>query len=210
MEITVNGVSLFYVREGSGPPVLLIHGNGDDHSAFAPLIEELCRDYTVYALDSRGHGRSQTVAALRYEDMAEDVLCLIRALGLEKPVLYGFSDGGIIGLLAASREPQLLSRLIVCGANTRPWGLKWGFLLSTLGGYVRRRDPLDKLMLTQPWLTRQELGRIATPTLVLAGERDLIRTRHTRRLAAAIPGAQLRILPGETHSSYINRRPEGL
>ena len=57
------------------------------------------------------------MSEFHYSDMAEDVKCFIEALKLEKPVLYGFSDGGIVGLLVVSTYPGLLSRLIVSGAT---------------------------------------------------------------------------------------------
>ena len=66
-----------------------------------------------------------------------------------------------------------------------------------------RPDPLLELMITQPHIAPAQLKRIDVPTLVLAGEKDLISEEHTRALAAAIPGARLLILPGETHGSYV-------
>ena len=58
-------------------------------------------------------------------------------------------------------------------------------------------------MLDEPHITAETLGRINAPTAVLAGSRDLIRRADTRRIAAAIPNSTLRILPGETHGSYV-------
>jgi pimeloyl-ACP methyl ester carboxylesterase len=85
--------------------------------------------FTVYAIDSRGHGKSSRVKTLHYADMAEDIAAFIEALGLEKPMFYGFSDGGVIGLLLAINHPGLLSRLASSGANMNPESLSKGFLL---------------------------------------------------------------------------------
>lgn len=121
MEITVNGARLFYIKAGQGSPVVLLHGNNQSHRIFDLLIRQLKRDHTVYALDSRGQGRSETGdRPLTYGQMARDTAAFIRLLGLRRPALYGFSDGGIVGLLLAIHHPELLSRLAVSGANAQP------------------------------------------------------------------------------------------
>lgn len=203
MYAIVNGLKLFYHKEGSGRPVILLHGNGEDHTIFDVAIRDLARSYTVYALDSRAHGKSDPVPTLTYREMAEDVAAFIRQQGLEKPALVGFSDGGVVALLVALRWPDLPGRLVVAGANMTPTGIKqpWRTLMR-----VQNRispDPKLELMLTQPHLAGWQLTGITAPTLVLAGEKDLIDEGQTRRIARSIPGAKLLILPGETHSSYV-------
>lgn len=203
MYAIVNGLKLFYHKEGSGRPVILLHGNGEDHTIFDVAIKDLARSYTVYALDSRAHGKSDPVPTLTYREMAGDVAAFIRQQGLEKPALVGFSDGGVVALLVALRWPDLPGRLVVAGANMTPTGIKqpWRTLMR-----VQNRispDPKLELMLTQPHLAGWQLTGITAPTLVLAGEKDLIDEGQTRRIARSIPGAKLLILPGETHSSYV-------
>ena len=203
MYAIVNGLKLFYHKEGSGRPVILLHGNGEDHTIFDVAIRELARSHTVYALDSRAHGKSDPVPTLTYREMAEDVAAFIRQQGLEKPALVGFSDGGVVALLVALRWPDLPGKLVVAGANMTPAGIKqpWRVLMR-----VRNRispDPKLELMLTQPYLAGWQLTGITAPTLVLAGEKDLIDESQTRRIARSIPGAKLLILPGETHGSYV-------
>lgn len=203
MYAIVNGLKLFYHKEGSGRPVILLHGNGEDHTIFDVAIRDLARSYTVYALDSRSHGKSDPVPTLTYREMAEDVAAFIRQQGLEKPALVGFSDGGVVALLVALRWPDLPGRLVVAGANMTPTGIKqpWRTLMR-----VQNRispDPKLDLMLTQPHLAGWQLTGITAPTLVLAGEKDLIDETQTRRIARSIPGAKLLILPGETHGSYV-------
>lgn len=203
MYAIVNGLKLFYHKEGSGRPVILLHGNGEDHTIFDVAIRDLARSYTVYALDSRSHGKSDPVPTLTYREMAEDVAAFIRQQGLEKPALVGFSDGGVVALLVALRWPDLPGKLVVAGANMTPAGIKqpWRTLMR-----VQNRispDPKLDLMLTQPHLAGWQLTGITAPTLVLAGEKDLIDETQTRRIARSIPGAKLLILPGETHGSYV-------
>lgn len=66
-----------------------------------------------------------------------------------------------------------------------------------------KKSPLFKLMMTEPDITREQLAAIRIPTLVLAGSEDVIDEKDTRYIAETIPGAALRILPGEDHDSYI-------
>ncbi len=208
MYITVNGVRLFYQTAGAGRPLLLLHGNGEDSTIFDQVMAPLSERYQVFALDSRDHGKSEQTGDLSYENMAKDVAAFCEGMQLDKPVLYGFSDGGIVGLLVAAQHPDLLSRLIVSGANFHPDGLKKWFRLSCQIGYFFTRRQRVHMMLTQPQITTQMLGAITCPTLVLAGEHDLIRTAHTTALAKAIPNAALQIIKGENHGSYVVHSPK--
>jgi len=203
MTIRVNGIDLYYEQAGAGPPLLLLHGNGESHRIFRRVMRQFAASFTVYAIDSRGHGRSSRVKALHYADMAEDVAAFVTALGLERPMLYGFSDGGIVGLLLAIDHPGLLSRLAVSGANIHPAGLRAGDLRLMRAMYELTRGRRWRLMLEEPDITADQLSRIDVPTFVLAGERDIVKEQHTRTIAGAIPGARLRILPGESHGSYV-------
>ncbi len=198
----LNGIRLYYEVCGQGRPLILLHGNGEDHSIFTEAAALLQTDFTCYCVDSRGHGQSSPVEVFHYEDMAEDMVQLLEALDLRDAVFYGFSDGGIVGLLAAARCDRITT-LITSGANLTPKGVKLPFRLLIRVLYAFRKDPKLALMLREPDIDEGLLGKISARTLVLAGSKDLIPERETRRIAAGIPGAELRILPGEGHGSYI-------
>lgn len=208
MKIMVNGVQLFYDVSGSGNPIILLHGNGETHEIFDVLVKELAKEYRVYALDSRDHGLSEKVTKLSYEEMMEDVVCFIKTLNLETPILYGFSDGGIIGLMLAIRYPDLLSKLIVSGANINPLGLKKKYLFIMKIIYFFSRNTQYKMMLTEPNIQVEELHKIKIPTLVLAGDKDMIREEHTRLIASDISICKLQILEKESHMSYVVHSPK--
>ncbi len=203
MELTVNGVKLYYEKTGSGRPLVMVHCNSMDHKIFRRAAQVLSKHFTVYLPDSRDHGKSQKVKELHYEDMAEDMLQFIQTLGLEKPVFYGFSDGGIIGLLLAARCPDLLSALIVSGASLRPDSTKdLPLRFFRLWSHVDRSDKM-RIMLREPDITDGMLRAITVPTFVTAGERDVIKPEHTAHIAATIPGAQLKIFEKAGHTGYI-------
>ena len=202
-----NGIDIYYEQSGQGRPFLLLHGNGESHAIFDGLAAALKARYCVYALDTRCHGKSTQTAAISYRDMMEDVAAFIVTLGLDRPLVLGFSDGAITGILLAIHYPRLLSGLISCGANTRPSQLSRWFLFFSKLGYRVTKDPRLKMMYTEPDISDEELATIEAPVLVLAGTRDVIPVPVTKAIAAAIPQSEVRILEGQTHTSYI-RHPE--
>ena len=203
MFITVNGVRLHYEVYGKGQPLIMLHCNSLSSKIFNKAIGLLKEHFTVYAIDSRSHGKSQRVKTLHYEDMAEDVYRFITELNIEKPVLYGFSDGAIIGIILAYEHPGLLDKLILSGASLSPESTKDGAMkFFKLWSHIDRSDKMQ-IMMREPHITDEMLGSIDIPCFVTAGSKDLIKEEHTRHLAAALPDARLRIFAGESHSSYI-------
>ena len=200
MYVETNGVRIHYEISGNGRPLILLHGNGEDMSIFDVAVEELQDFFTVVTVDSRGHGSSQDVDVLHYDDIAEDVHCLIQKLCLQKPVLFGYSDGGIAGLILASKHPDDLIRLAVGGANTDPSCIEWtDDELASLD----REDPRIRMMLEEPHITELDLSSIKVPVLVIAGEFDMIKRSDTEFIAKSVPYGNMYIVPEADHGSYI-------
>ena len=202
MWINVNGIKMYYEVHGIGRPLIMVHGNSEDHSIFYDSRVLLSRHFTVYTVDSRGHGHSTRVEELHYSDMAEDMIAFMEQLDLRDVVFYGFSDGGIIGLLAAMKCDRI-GMLITSGANLTPAGVIAPVRLIAKAAYAVTKDPKMKLMITEPDIMSEELAQIKVPTVVMAGEKDLIPGKETAKIAMSIPGAKMRIIPGEGHGSYI-------
>ena len=198
----VNGIELYYETVGSGDSLIMVHGNGEDHTIFEAAAEKLKDRFTCYLIDSRDHGKSSRVETLSYQDMADDIKAFIREMDLKDVTYYGFSDGGIIGLLVGS-QTDLLKRLIVSGANTKPDGVKKWLTVLLRVMYLFKKDQKINLMLTQPDISDSELENISCDTAVIAGGKDLILQEHTEHIAGCIKGSRLMILPGEGHGSYI-------
>lgn len=209
MHTEVNGIDINYEKMGRrGRDIILLHGNGEDHTMFYELAVLLSENFTVYAIDSRGHGESEPVDHLSYDEMAEDVVAFIKKKRIKHPIVYGFSDGGILGLLIAIRHPGLISKLITSGANLKPTGLKNWFLRQCEIDYAENGSPLIELMLNNPNITHEELNTIHIPTLILAGENDLVKDAHTESIHRNIHGSQLKIIPGEGHDTYVIHNPK--
>lgn len=202
MLIGVNGIELYYEKTGQGRPLIMVHGNGEDHTIFDEAVGVLKENYTCYTVDSRGHGQSSPCKELHYKEMAQDMIAFMTELDLEDVAFYGFSDGGIVALLVAMSCSRV-TNLIVSGANITTKGTKWWFRVFLKGMSLRKKDPLIELMKNEPSISTAELSAIKVKTLVTAGSKDLIREDETRTIAEAIPDARLMILKGETHGSYI-------
>ncbi len=207
MEGLFNGIKLHYEVAGSGAPFILLHGNGEDISIFDTLISELKNDYTVYAIDSRCHGKSDS-GELHYDLMAEDVRCFIELMELQKPIVYGFSDGGIVGIILALKYPHLVGTLISSGANIVPSGLKWYIRAFFKVQNLFKPSPFLALMLNEPNISEQDLQSITAPTLILCGSRDMVPYKHSEYIARSIPNATLKVLKGENHGSYVINSPK--
>ena len=203
MFLQVNHIRLYYEVCGTGRPLILLHGNGQDHTIFDKLAPALADHFTVYLLDSRGHGQSSPVSVYHYAEMAQDVACFIQRLHLKQPIIYGFSDGGILALLLAIHYPLLAGGIVISGANTCPAGLRAGRHLKFWWRWLTSREPRIWLMLQEPHITAQQLSSIQLPCLVLAGSNDLVSERNTSFIAAHIKNARLCIYPGHTHTSYV-------
>ena len=203
-------IQLHYREKGSGAPLVLLHGNGEDGSYFQHQIEEFSRDYRVIAVDTRGHGKSpRGTAPFTLGQFAEDLKAFLDSMGLSKVILLGFSDGGNIAMLFTLRYPEYVERLILNGANLNPAGVKWNVQIPIIIGYgitsvmapfsakaAGNREFL-RLMVKEPHLMPEELGKIRVPVLVIAGTRDMIKESHSRVLAEAIPDSRLVLIDGD-------------
>ncbi len=209
-------ISLSWVEQGEGFPLVLLHGNGEDHTYFKRQMEPFARRFRVLAVETRGHGRSpRGTAPFTLEQFAEDLRDFLDQRGISRCHLLGFSDGGNIAILFALKYPGYLDRLVLNGANLNPEGLKdevlTGFVrrwrelgaLPALSEEQRREWELLDLMVTQPRIDPAALRALTMPVLVVAGEKDMIREEHTRLIAASIPGSRLEILPGD---HFVARR----
>jgi len=203
-------IQLHATEQGSGFPLILLHGNGESAEYFSNQMDCFARSFHVIALDTRGHGQTpRGDAPFTLDQFAQDLLEFMDARQIEKAHLLGFSDGGNIALLFALHHPERVERLILNGANLSPKGVKKGIQLSVVLGYeaacalsqidrraVAKREMLG-LMVNQPNIDPAELSRLPMPTLVVAGERDMILEDHTKLIARSIPHATLCILPGD-------------
>ena len=206
----MNEFKHYCVESGRGKPLILLHGNGEDSGYFAHQMADFAPWFHVYALDTRGHGRSpRGTAPFTIRQFARDLLSFLDDRGIERAHILGFSDGANIAMVFAMTYPERVDKLVLNGGNLDTKGVKPWFQLPIEAGYrlcrtfagksetARRRTELLGLMVNDPALTVGDLAGITAPTLVVAGDRDLIKDSHTRTIAAHLPHSELAILPGD-------------
>ncbi|HEX2684588.1 MAG TPA: alpha/beta hydrolase [Ferruginibacter sp.] len=209
-----NGTNIYYEIYGEGKPLVLLHGNGGSIRSRANMIGEFAKKYKVIALDSRCHGKSGCPSQyLTYEQMAEDVNALLQSLHIDSAFIWGHSDGAILGLLLAIHHPDKVKKLLASGANLRPdtTAIDPALLplLDYMGNKVKNDSTLSKqfrLLVDQPNIPVTDLEKIKGSVLIMAGDRDAIRNRHTLEIFEHIPNALLCIMPGTTHFVYQDRK----
>jgi pimeloyl-ACP methyl ester carboxylesterase len=215
-----DGIRIAYDVVGEGEPVLLIHGFASDRKQNwrAPGWYDTLTGagYKVIALDNRGHGESDKphdVAHYGHEKMAGDALTVMRAAGVERALLMGYSMGGFIAMNLLINHPDMLRKVVIGGVGGT-------YLTHAVGtADVRHRDMIadallveDKGQITNPVgmrfrefaeqagkdrlalaacmkadrnaYTREELSRSQRPVLVVCGENDDL-TGPSGPLAAA-------------------------
>jgi len=229
----VNDIKMYYEVYGKGHPLLMIHGNTGSIKSWSNQIPFFSKKYMVIACDSRAQGRSyDSDKEITYSLMASDYNQLLNKLKLDSVFVLGWSDGGIIGLDLAMNYPSKIKKLMVVGANfAHDTTALYPKLLDILNDY--RSTPFEELpeayrqsyqelkpqperssviynklldlMMNYPNYSVSDLSKIKAPTLVVAGDHDLIREEHTLKLFQNIPHSQLLILPGTSHLSPLEK-----
>lgn len=208
----------YYTEKGSGEPFILLHGNGESCDYFRGQIDTFAKQYHVYAVDTRGHGKTpRGDMPFTIRQFADDLLHFMDDHQIEKAHLLGFSDGGNIAMVFAIQHPERVLRLILNGANLNPNGVRRSTQIPIDIGYRIARRFSDKsdsaklnaemlgLMVNDPNVKPEDLNAIQAKTLVIAGTKDMILESHTRLIAAHIPDSQLVFING---SHFIaNKKP---
>ena len=211
-----SGANIFYSEyfpaDPQAPTLILLHGNGEDHTYFVKQIPAFSPHFRLVLMDTRGQGQSTGGdGELNFSVFAADLLALMDHLQIAKAHLLGFSDGGNLALTFALAHPERVQSLILNGANLEPGGVKLSTQLPIVLGYgccrllspfshkARQNGALLGLMVNHPHIPPQALAVLTMPALVIVGERDMIRDRHSQLIARSLPNAQFVRIPGGDH-----------
>ncbi len=212
-----DGTNIYYEIHGNkkNRTLIFLHGNMEDSSFFLNQINYFKDKYQVLVLDSRGHGKSGwgDLRAYSIKQMAKDLGELLNILKLKDYYIVGFSDGANIGMEFGSKQPERLKGLVLIGGNLRPTGMKLGVVLEivkdyflTIGlaeGFLTRKKL--GLMLFEPKINFKEIELIKVPTLVMAGEFDLIKKSETLKIASLIKDSQVIFIEKGNHYFIYNK-----
>ncbi|MBY5591483.1 alpha/beta hydrolase [Rhizobium leguminosarum] len=220
----VNDIKMYYAEYGEGNPILFIHGGLGNAEVWGHQVADFARDHRVIVADSRGHGRStRGQQPFGYDLMTSDYVALLDYLKIDKVTLVGWSDGGIIGIDMAMKNPEKLTRVIAQAANVTTDGVKADVMnnktfndyINVAGEYYRKLSPtpneydafvtqISEMWATQPAWTAADLGKIAVPVTLAIGDHDeAVKLDHTEMIAKEIPGAKLVILKDSSHFAML-------
>lgn len=224
----VNGIRMYYEVYGPerGVPLVLLHGGGSTIDVtFGRILPFLARDRRVLAVEEQGHGRtSDRNAPVRFETSADDVAALLKHLKIEQADVFGFSNGASVGLEVAIRHPQAVRRLVFASSLTKKDGAQpqlWTIIQSA--DISNMPQPLkDAFLKVNPDPAKlktmhdkdaermrhftdvpdAQLRAVRAPTLILIGDRDIVRPEHAIELTRLLPNARLLVVPGG-HGDYL-------
>jgi pimeloyl-ACP methyl ester carboxylesterase len=224
----VNGIRMYYEIHGrsDGTPLVLLHGGGSTIDVtFSRVLPVFARSRRVIAVEEQGHGRTtDRDAPVRFESSADDVAALLAHLNVPHADLFGFSNGASVALQVAIRHPQFVRKLVFASAMTRKDGAHpqlWDFMKQA--DFSNMPQPLkDAFLRVTPDPHKLEtmhdkdaermrnftdvpdelLTSVRASTLILIGDRDIVRPEHAIELTHLIPDARLLIVPGG-HGDYI-------
>ena len=219
----INGFRMYTEVYGRGAPLLMIHGNNDNMAAFRKNVPFFASRYEVILADSRSQGKSlDPDHPLNFEMMADDYAALLDAMHIDSAYVIGWSDGGINALLLAIRHPAKVKRLVATGANL--WNSPdvvapgiWDAAAREYEAGLRKtystaKEKNDRKLFLLDWwephITLAQLHTIQAPSLIMAGDHDVISLPHTLLIYQNIPHANLWIVPNSGHPTLIEHPEE--
>ncbi|HEX6288382.1 MAG TPA: alpha/beta hydrolase [Herpetosiphonaceae bacterium] len=201
--IRANDLDIYYQEHGQGRPLLLIHGGALTSESWQLYRAAFAERYRVITPDSRGHGRTRNpTGSMSFGLLADDMVALVQALDLQKPLICGYSDGGQVALEIGMRYPDLPQALVIGGAYRELTEASRTWVRSILGDPQSpevdieqfERDNADfaamlkRLHGPDGWktllknikpmwnaslnYTQDDFARVVAPTMVLLGDRD--------------------------------------
>ena len=213
-------------EQGSGPPVVLIHGGAVDGRFFKDNVPALSDAMRVITVDLWGHGRSpDREGPFSLASFADDVAGVIERVAGGRAHVLGHSIGAVVAMDLAMRHPERVDRLIVASGGFDSSEEQIPDIEAAVAGTVRflgatygevspdgeehfavvtRKD--FELSSREPRWTEEDLGRITARTLVLSADDDLTPLAHTVRLFEALPDAELAVVPGTSHF-FLQEKP---
>ena len=167
--ISIGKETIAYLDEGTGPAVVMVHGNMSSSVHYEPLISRIKDSYRCIALDLRGFGDSTYNERFdTLEELADDVNLFTEALGLDSYYLVGWSNGGGVSLKLCAKYPDKVKKFFdIEGAGLKGYPVfKKENFQSTGEPYANKDEMATDPMQVGPVLAIFEKGDAATMTAI--------------------------------------------
>lgn len=237
----VHGLKMYYEIHGEGFPLVLLHGGlSAIGTSFGKVLPGLAGGRQVIAIEQQAHGHTADIdRPLSYEQMANDTVALLSQIGIEHADFFGYSIGAGIAMEIAISYPSIVRKLVLATPIYTADGFHPGVLAGMeflqpehLAGSPFEEEYARIAPNPQDWptliarvkqlnrefvnLSSEAIASIKAPTLLIAGDSDIVRLEHVveifRLLGGDVPGdnvglprSQLAVLPGTTHVTLVDR-----
>lgn len=213
----------------NGQPVLLLHGGLSNTDSFADVMVEPLKDsFHLYAYDRTGHGRSaDQTGSFHFEFQCNEAIAFITEVIKEPVHLIGYSDGANIALMVAVARPDLVKSIVSIAANFNPVGLVELPIFDPAVDQISEEERAEYAVMSpdapetlvlkiakmheiwkvEPDIKISDIAQIRVPTLIMAGDDDVVKHSHTIELYEALPLGQLAIVPATSHG-LVKEKPE--
>jgi len=226
--LNVGGFPLWsYEWANNGEAILLLHGGLSDTDSFADVMVAPLQDsFHLFAYDRAGHGRSADQPGSFYFNFQRDEAIAFITEVIKQPAhLIGYSDGANIALMVAIARPDLVKSIVSIAGNFSPDGIvdlpefDPAVISDEFRAEYAEKSPdapetlvakivkMNEIWKKEPNINLAEIAKISVPTLVLAGDDDVVIHSHSIELFEALPLGQLAIVPGTSHA-LVKEKPE--
>ena len=226
--VQTDDAKIYYEIYGTGEPIFVFHGGGvGTPYELGSLIDQLHKDHQVIAVSTRGHGRSEIGhTPLSYEQKANDMITVMRAVTKKPAAIIGFSDGAYTAYKVAAMYPESVDRVVAIGAGT----LKKGFFSGEMN--IADLEKIDKAFIEQQkkimpeperyqefctnymkFWSQMEVGRDLLSTikcpvqLIVGDEDDHAPVATVLEAHQFLPNSRLAVVPKAWHTAFLDNYP---
>src|SRR5512132_773348 len=217
--VQLGAVKTWYDEHGEGEPLVLMHGGLVDARFFEPNRPFLAAHFHVYTPERRGHGHTPDVEGpITYQLMTDDTIAFLETVVGQPADLVGHSDGAFVAMVVAIQHPELVKRLVMISGGFDKAGeampdveLDVDAVTEVLGAAYGEVSPdgeehfpvvarkIAEMAKVEPHLDVAELAKVTCRSLVMSSDDDLVTPQHMIDMYAALPNAELAIVPGTSH-----------
>jgi len=220
--VNVNGMQMYYEVSGAGAPLIVLHGAYMNIPSMGAIIPRLAETHRIYAVELQGHGRTTDISRpITYQNLADDVAAFMKAVGLQKADVFGYSMGAQAAMQLAIRHPESVNKVVFASGAydlqgwqpeftavipqltvemivNMPFAADYRKLAPNPNGFpelARKLIALEK----EPMAWAEDVKKVKTPVLVIIGDADVATLEHAvamfRLLGGGVMGDMGKPLP---------------